>query len=111
VSIFSADEIRQWRSEYHPCHLGLHVFDPYAGTYGGVTVQNFPMDSAGLARKVFDECRSQCESAGGEPDDYLVDLFEGENSCVNNFFISRQMLSRLATVVSAESRRPRPSTE
>lgn len=98
---FSNDEIREWRAEYHPCALGLHIFDPDEGSHGGLTVENFTMESASQARQLFSECRRQCECSDGEPEDYLVDLFVDEYTCEDNFYTSHQMLPRLAAIIWA----------
>ena len=97
--MLSRSFIREWEAAYYPCRNGLHVFDPDDDRFGGVTVRNFPM-LAGDARRLFEECRVECESHGDDPEDYLVDLCVDGDCMTDNFFISRQMLERLVNIIS-----------
>lgn len=108
MSLFTDDEIRGWYAEYHPCRIGLHIFDPDEGKHGGLTIENFPFQSSESARSVFAECRNECEACIGEPEDYIVDLCTPEG-IEDGFFISGQMLSRLKSVISATTNARSPT--
>lgn len=83
--LFSDEEIRAWRAEYHPCDNGVHIFQPEGGRHGGLTVKNFPGATLDLFREL---------STAGEGDDWdlLADLHVN-GDLIDNVAIRRQDLS------------------
>jgi hypothetical protein len=93
--LFSAEEIREWRREYHPCQNGVHIFHPDCGNHGGLTIKNFPGASLDLFRQL---------STAGDGDDWdlLADLHIN-GDLIDNVAIRRQDLAVIERALAAEN--------
>lgn len=94
---------------YFPPTHGLHVCDYHPDGVNCLTGAVAPVWSPAEAQRLFEIAKAECACAEGEPDDLIVDLQQGDD-CVDDFPMTRQMLSRLQAVVeSFVEARPEPA--
>lgn len=85
---------------YQPCDTGIHVcgFHPDGNNF--LTIANFKASSAAEARAWFEKAKADL-SGTREDGDFVIDL--QVDSCVeDDFYMSRQMLDRLAAITRAD---------
>lgn len=75
---------------YHPCAHGVHVCGADHEAQEFYTVVNYP----GASFEAFCRAKAAIEEPT-DPKDYVVDFME-DGDCMEDFWISRQMLNRLA---------------
>lgn len=81
---------------YQPCDTGVHVcgFHPDGNNF--LTIANFKARSAEQAREIFETAKA--DLAGTKEDgDFVIDL-QIDGSVEGDFYMSRQMLDRLASI-------------
>lgn len=77
----------RWQREYHPCHNGLHVFQPEGGEFGGLTLKNFPGSKP-------EQIIGLSSAGDGDDFDLIIDVME-DGSLVDTIPIRRQDLAAI----------------
>lgn len=84
---------------YTPCDTGLHACAYHPDGRNCLTLANMPCPSPEMARQVFEAAKAELSCAKGEGDDLVIDLnidLNGPGGVEDDFYMSRQMLPRLA---------------
>lgn len=84
---------------YNPCYLGVHVCGIDEAAHDFVTIANYPARDQAQANEAFERAREECEAVSEDEGDYVVDLMCA-GDCLDDFWISRQMLPRLAKSIA-----------
>lgn len=90
------EAIKAARDRYHPCRTGIHIcgVDDEANEF--FSEANYPLRSPHVARLTFSVAKV-CRSRQGDPQDFVVDLMI-DGDIIEDFYCSRQMLNRIATI-------------
>lgn len=86
---------------YQPCETGLHVCGLHPDGKNFLTIANFPAATEEGARALFERARSELSTPLGEEGDFVIDL-QIDGSCGEDFWMTRQMLDRLAALAKAK---------